>query len=99
MPQIKRDNWGKNHQVVFATGNQAGKMLNIPGADLVGNHAASDFVAWYNGHPDFRDRRFDLSVESAAVVGIGNVALDVARILVRSPEESGADGLFSEAGS
>ncbi len=75
------------HQIVFTTGAQTDRHLNIPGIDLEGSHAATEFVAWYNGHPDFRDREFDLSVESAAVVGIGNVALDVARILVRSPEE------------
>jgi ferredoxin--NADP+ reductase len=61
--------------------------MDIPGEDLVGSHAATEFVAWYNGHPEYRDYRFDLSVERAAVIGVGNVAIDVARILVRTPEE------------
>lgn len=75
------------HQVVFATGTQAGKLLNIPGAELDGSHAASDFVAWYNGHPDYRMFEFDLSQERVAVIGVGNVAMDVARILCLTPEE------------
>jgi len=75
------------HQIVFATGTQMGKLLNIPGAELDGSHAASDFVAWYNGHPDYRMFEFDLSQEKAAVIGVGNVALDVARILCLTPDE------------
>ncbi|MCJ7703067.1 MAG: FAD-dependent oxidoreductase [Anaerolineales bacterium] len=75
------------HQVVFATGAQTGRLLNIPGSDLPGSHPASDFVAWYNGHPDYRHFNFDLSQEKVAVIGMGNVALDVARILCRTPEE------------
>ena len=75
------------HQVVFATGAQTDRRMGIPGEDLAGSHPATEFVAWYNGHPDYRDHRFDLSVERAAVVGVGNVAIDVARILVRTPEE------------
>ena len=75
------------HQIVFTTGTQAGRLLNIPGAELDGSHAASDFVAWYNGHPDYRVFEFDLSQERVAVIGVGNVALDVARILCLTPEE------------
>jgi ferredoxin--NADP+ reductase len=75
------------HQIVFATGTQGGKLLSIPGAELDGSHAASDFVAWYNGHPDYRMFNFDLSQERVAVIGVGNVALDVARILCLSPDE------------
>ena len=75
------------HQVCFTTGAQTDRSLGIPGEDLQGSHAATEFVAWYNGHPDFRDRRFDLSGENAAVIGVGNVAIDVARILCRSYEE------------
>lgn len=75
------------HQIVFATGTQAGKLLNIPGAELEGSHAASDFVAWYNGHPDYRMFKFDLSQERVAVIGVGNVAMDVARILCLTPDE------------
>jgi ferredoxin--NADP+ reductase len=61
--------------------------MGIPGEDLRGSHPATEFVAWYNGHPDFRDCQFDLSQERVAVVGVGNVAVDVARILCRSAEE------------
>jgi len=75
------------HQVLFATGAQTDRRMGIPGEDLVGSHAATEFVAWYNGHPDYRACHFNLSVERAAVVGVGNVAIDVARILVRTPEE------------
>ncbi len=75
------------HAVCFATGAQTDRSMNIPGEDLLRSHPATEFVAWYNGHPAFRDRKFDLSVERAAVVGVGNVAVDVARILARTPEE------------
>lgn len=77
------------HQVVISTGAQTDRYLNIPGIDLKGSHPATEFVAWYNGHPDFRDKKFDLSQKSAAVIGIGNVAVDVARILCRTTEELG----------
>ena len=75
------------HQVVFACGAQADRRMGVPGEDLAGIHSATEFVAWYNGHPDFRDRRFDLSVERAAVVGVGNVAIDVSRILLLPQSE------------
>lgn len=75
------------HQFIFTTGAQTDRSLGIPGEDLKGSHAATEFVAWYNGHPDYRDLKFDLSQEQAAVVGVGNVAVDVARILCRTPEE------------
>ncbi|NUM47418.1 MAG: FAD-dependent oxidoreductase, partial [Anaerolineales bacterium] len=75
------------HQVLFATGAQTDRLMGIPGEDLEGSHPATEFVAWYNGHPDFRHLKFDLSQERVAVVGIGNVAMDVARILCRTPEE------------
>lgn len=75
------------HQIVFTTGAQTDRQLGIPGEDLIGSHPATEFVAWYNGHPDFRDFAFDFSNESAAVVGVGNVAVDVARILCRTTDE------------
>ncbi len=75
------------HQIFYATGAQTDRRMGIPGEDLRGSHPATEFVAWYNGHPDYRDCQFDLSVERAAVVGVGNVAIDVARILCRTPEE------------
>lgn len=73
--------------VVFAVGAQSDRSLNIPGEDLKGSTSATEFVAWYNGHPDYRDADPDLSVEGVAVVGVGNVAMDVARILAKSVEE------------
>ena len=75
------------HAVCLATGAEADRPMGIPGEGLRGSHTATEFVAWYNGHPDYRDRQFDLSVERVAVVGVGNVAVDVARILCRLPEE------------
>ena len=75
------------HQICFSTGAQTDKQMGIPGEDLAGSHPATEFVAWYNGHPDFRDCEFDLTSERVAVVGVGNVAVDVARILCRTPEE------------
>ncbi len=75
------------HQIIFATGAQTDRQIGVPGEDLKGIHSATEFVAWYNGHPDFRDRRFDLSVERAAVVGVGNVAIDVSRILLLPQSE------------
>jgi ferredoxin/flavodoxin---NADP+ reductase len=73
--------------VVYATGAQTDKSLGIPGEDLPGSWAATEFVAWYNGHPDFRDLVFDLSAERAVVIGNGNVAADVTRILTLSGDE------------
>lgn len=75
------------HQIVFTTGAETDRVMNIPGIDLVNSHSAREFVAWYNGHPDYVDYQFDLSRERAAVIGVGNVAMDVARILCRTPEE------------
>ncbi len=75
------------HQVVFTVGAQIDRTMDIPGEELKRSHAATEFVAWYNGHPDYRNREFDLSQESVAVVGVGNVAVDVCRILCRSREE------------
>jgi len=75
------------HQILFCTGAQTDRRLGIPGEDLAGSYPATEFVAWYNGHPDYTGYRFDLSQEVAAVVGIGNVAVDVARILLRSADE------------
>ncbi len=74
-------------QIVYAVGAQADRKLNIPGEGLAGSLSATEFVAWYNGHPDFADLMVDLSGKSAVVVGVGNVAMDVARILAKQPEE------------
>lgn len=75
------------HQICFTTGAQTDRRMGISGEDLKRSHPATEFVAWYNGHPDYRDYEFDLSVERVAVIGVGNVAVDVARILCRTPEE------------
>ncbi len=75
------------HIVIFATGAQTDRRMNIPGEDLDGSHTATEFVAWYNGHPDYVDYKFDLSQEKVAIVGVGNVAVDVARILCRTEAE------------
>ena len=68
-------------QIVYAVGCESDRHMGIPGEDLAGSFSATEFVGWYNAHPDYRDRRFDLSCEAAAVVGIGNVAMDVTRLL------------------
>jgi ferredoxin--NADP+ reductase len=75
------------HAVVYATGAAADRPLGIPGEELPGSWAATAFVGWYNGHPDHPDLDFDLSCERAVVIGNGNVALDVARMLVLTHEE------------
>jgi ferredoxin--NADP+ reductase len=67
--------------VVYTVGAQTDRRMGIPGEDRPGSWAATEFVAWYNGHPDFRELAFDLSHERAVVIGNGNVALDVARML------------------
>src|SRR5260221_5350157 len=73
--------------VVYAVGAQTDRRLGIPGEDLPGSWSATEFVAWYNGHPDNQHHVFDLDVERVVVIGNGNVALDVARMLVLTPEE------------
>jgi ferredoxin/flavodoxin---NADP+ reductase len=73
--------------VIYATGAQTDKSLGIPGEDLPGSWAATEFVAWYNGHPDYRDLEFDLSSTRAVVIGNGNVAADVTRMLTLDPGE------------
>ncbi len=85
------------HQILYATGAQTDRRMNIPGEDLKGSFPATEFVAWYNGHPDYRDMQFDLSAERVAVVGVGNVAIDVARILCRTPKELEATDIAEHA--
>ncbi len=75
------------HMIVYAVGAPSDRRLGIPGEDLAGSDPATIFVGWYNGHPDFADLEFDLSHERAVVIGNGNVAMDVARILARSVDE------------
>jgi ferredoxin/flavodoxin---NADP+ reductase len=76
-----------HHAVIYAVGASASRDLGIPGEQLPGSHAASDFVGWYNGHPDHAAHRFDLSARRAVIIGNGNVALDVARILLLGTPE------------
>lgn len=73
------------HQVVYATGNESDRRLGIPGEHLTGCSPASVFVGWYNGHPDYSNAEFNLAGERAVIVGNGNVAIDVARVLAKSP--------------
>jgi len=77
------------HAVVFAYGTSVDRHLGIPGEDLSGSHSATEFVNWYNAHPDFADHEFDLSCERVVVIGNGNVAADVARMLALTPQELG----------
>ncbi|MBT6119932.1 NADP oxidoreductase [bacterium] len=71
----------------ITTGANHSRDLNIPGENLKNSHTAASFVAWYNGHPDFVNESFDLSGKSAVIIGQGNVALDIARILAKTPDE------------
>src|SRR5436309_5194123 len=73
--------------VIYAVGAQSDRRMGIPGEDLPGSWPATEFVAWYNGHPDYQELDFDLSGERAVVIGNGNVAVDVARMLALTPEE------------
>ncbi|OCB32879.1 NADP oxidoreductase [Mycobacterium malmoense] len=83
--------------VVYAIGAQSDRALNIPGEELPGSVAAVDFVGWYNAHPNFEEATPDLSGARAVVVGNGNVALDVARILVTDPDVLGATDIADHA--
>lgn len=85
------------HAVIVATGASADRKLGIPGEQLAGVHAASDFVGWYNGHPDCSDLHFDLSQEVAVVVGQGNVAIDVCRILAKPIDDLRATDITEHA--
>src|SRR4051794_9418193 len=86
-----------HHAVIYAHGAAGDRRLGIAGEDLPGSHAATEFVAWYNGHPDACDARFDLSGPRAVVVGNGNVALDVARMLVLTRDELAATDVADHA--
>jgi ferredoxin--NADP+ reductase len=75
------------HAIVFTFGCETDRRLGIPGENLPGSHAATAFVGWYNAHPDYADEEFDLSCERAVVIGNGNVAMDVARMLALTDRE------------
>jgi ferredoxin--NADP+ reductase len=101
----REDLLDRYHAVVYAIGTATDNRLGIPGEDRPGSHSATEFVAWYNGHPEYADETFDLDVERAVVIGNGNVAIDVARMLVLDPGElAGTDtadhaiDTFAEAG-
>ena len=74
-------------QIIYTVGAQSDRRLGIDGEDLEGSYSATEFVAWYNSHPDYRDRTFDLSHPAAVVIGMGNVAMDVARVLAKTRAE------------
>ena len=86
-----QDLLARYHAVIYAVGTSTDNRLGIPGEDRPGSHAATEFVAWYNGHPHFADHMFDLNGGRAVVIGNGNVAIDVARMLVLDPAELAAD--------
>jgi ferredoxin/flavodoxin---NADP+ reductase len=73
--------------LIFAVGAETDRRLNIPGEDLPGSHTATEFVGWYNGHPDYRNRQFDFNTKAAVIIGQGNVAVDVCRILAKTVDE------------
>jgi ferredoxin--NADP+ reductase len=83
----RQDLLARYDAIVYAVGTATDNRLGIPGEDRPGSHAATEFVAWYNGHPHFADHQFDLNGGRAVVVGNGNVAIDVARMLVLDPGE------------
>ncbi len=83
--------------VLYSFGAEADRSLGIPGEELPGSHSATQFVGWYNGHPDYASLNFDLSGEAVAVIGLGNVAMDVARILLTPPDILAATDLAAGA--
>jgi ferredoxin/flavodoxin---NADP+ reductase len=86
-----------HHAVIYAVGASESRSLGIPGEELPGNHGAAEFVAWYNGHPDHASNSFDLSGQRAVIVGNGNVALDVARVLMLSNHALAATDIAEHA--
>ena len=85
------------HAIIYAVGARTDRRMGIPREHLPGSHSATEFVGWYNAHPDFRSLGFDLSSENAAVVGNGNVAMDLARILASPPEVLAATDIAEHA--
>jgi ferredoxin--NADP+ reductase len=85
------------HAVIYAVGAATDRALGIPGEELTGSHAATAFVGWFNGHPDYCEEQFDLSQPSVAVIGMGNVAVDVVRVLARTAEELGTTDIAEYA--
>jgi ferredoxin--NADP+ reductase len=87
----------KYDAVVIATGSAVGRKLGIPGEDLPGSISAADFVPWYNGHPDYANHAPNLDCDTAVVIGAGNVAMDVARMLALEPSELDATDTATHA--
>ncbi len=85
------------HQIVFAVGCESDRSLGIPGEDLEGSYSATEFVAWYNGHPDYAGRQFELGHTRVAVIGVGNVAMDVTRVLLKDRDALAATDMTDEA--
>jgi ferredoxin--NADP+ reductase len=83
--------------VIFAFGAKSDRKLNIPGEDLDRSYTATEFCAWYNGHPQYRDHQFDLAHETAVVIGQGNVAMDVTRILAKDPDDLATTDIAAHA--
>lgn len=83
--------------IVVTCGAESDRALNIPGETLAGSYAATEFVGWYNGHPDYQSRDFNLGAKSVAIIGQGNVAIDVTRILAKSQEELGTSDITAAA--
>src|SRR3954466_14002056 len=84
---MRSDLFERYHAVIYAVGTSDDNRLGIAGEDRPGSHSATEFVAWYNGHPDYAEHEFDLAATRAVVIGNGNVAIDVARMLVLDPDE------------
>jgi len=84
---VVEDLCDSHHAVIFTCGAESDRKLGVPGEDLIGSYTATEFVGWYNGHPDYRDRDFDLSHDVAVIIGQGNVAADVSRILSKTVDE------------
>lgn len=82
---------------IYAVGAESDRLLGIPGEHLLGSHSATTFVGWYNGHPDHQVNRFDLSCERVAVIGVGNVAMDVTRVLAAPPDSFAASDIAAHA--
>src|SRR3954466_4904625 len=84
---MRSDLFERYHAVIYAVGTSDDNRLGIAGEERAGSHSATEFVAWSSGHPDYADREFDLSTSRAVVIGNGNVAIDVARMLLLDPDE------------
>ena len=89
----------QNHYdaLVFSYGAESDKKTGLPGEELDGVHSAREFVGWYNGHPDYQDLNFDLTQEVVAIIGQGNVAMDVARILAKNSTELSTSDIADHA--